>query len=172
MPICLWTVLFLNICLTYSKLYLLAAGQVDDLKAKLAAQEIELTQKNEDANKLIQIVGTETEKVSKEKEFADGEEKKVNVIKEEVTKKQISCETDLAKAEPALIAAQEALNTLNKVRPTNQVQIGYFPPTSICQFIAVRYLLYHYNTFMEASLKRCNNDIIVSVEKCSIFRAI
>jgi len=30
---------------------------VDDLKAKLAAQEIELTQKNEDANKLIQIVG-------------------------------------------------------------------------------------------------------------------
>ena len=53
--------------------------------------------------------------MSKEKEFADGEEKKVAVIKEEVTKKQISCETDLAKAEPALIAAQEALNTLNKV---------------------------------------------------------
>lgn len=39
----------------------------------------------------------------------------VAVIKEEVTKKQISCETDLAKAEPALLAAQEALNTLNKV---------------------------------------------------------
>jgi len=50
---------------------------VDDLKAKLAAQEIELTQKNEDANKLIQIVGAETEKVTKEKAIADEEEKKV-----------------------------------------------------------------------------------------------
>lgn len=47
------------------------------MKAKLAAQEIELTQKNEDANKLIQIVGAETEKVSKEKAIADEEEQKV-----------------------------------------------------------------------------------------------
>lgn len=106
---------FQTVKVMWPSCFAILAGQVDDLKAKLAAQEIELTQKNEDANKLIQIVGTETEKVSKEKEFADGEEKKVAVIKEEVTKKQISCETDLAKAEPALIAAQEALNTLNKV---------------------------------------------------------
>lgn len=33
-----------------------------------------------------------------------------------VTEKQKACETDLAKAEPALLAAQEALDTLNKVR--------------------------------------------------------
>ena len=32
-----------------------------------------------------------------------------------VTEKQKACETDLAKAEPALLAAQEALDTLNKV---------------------------------------------------------
>lgn len=38
---------------------------------------MELTQKNEDANKLIQIVGAETEKVSKEKAIADEEEQKV-----------------------------------------------------------------------------------------------
>lgn len=31
-------------------------NQVDDLKAKLAAQEVELKQKNEDADKLIQKV--------------------------------------------------------------------------------------------------------------------
>lgn len=76
---------------------------------------MELAQKNEDANKLISIVGAETEKVSKEKAIADEEERKVNVINDEVTKKQISCETDLAKAEPALLAAKEALDTLNKV---------------------------------------------------------
>ena len=53
------------------------ASQVDDLKAKLASQEVELQQKNEDADKLIQKVGVETEKVSKEKAIADEEEKKV-----------------------------------------------------------------------------------------------
>lgn len=54
--------------------------QVDDLKAKLAIQEAELKQKNENADKLIQVVGVETEKVSKEKAIADEEEAKVEVI--------------------------------------------------------------------------------------------
>jgi dynein heavy chain len=53
------------------------ASQVDDLKAKLASQEVELQQKKEDADKLIQRVGVETEKVRKEKVIADEEEKKV-----------------------------------------------------------------------------------------------
>jgi dynein heavy chain len=88
---------------------------VDDLKAKLAAQEVELAIKNEEANKLIQVVGAETEKVSKEKAIADEEEKKVQVITVDVSQKATSCETDLAKAEPALLAAMEALDTLNKV---------------------------------------------------------
>jgi len=39
-------------------------SQVDDLKAKLAAQEQELAVKNDEANKLIQVVGAETDKVS------------------------------------------------------------------------------------------------------------
>lgn len=56
-----------------------------------------------------------TPQVSKEKEVADGEERKVAKINEEVSKKQRDCEQDLAKAEPALKAAAEALNTLNKV---------------------------------------------------------
>ena len=85
------------------------------MKEKLAAQEVELKQKNEDADALIKKVGVEQEKVSKEKNIADGEEKKVAKIAEEVGKKQRDCEQDLAKAEPALKAAAEALNTLNKV---------------------------------------------------------
>ena len=39
-------------------------SQVDDLKAKLAAQEQELAVKNDEANKLIQVVGAETDKVN------------------------------------------------------------------------------------------------------------
>jgi len=39
----------------------------------------------------------------------------VQVINADVAKKQKSCQEDLAKAEPALIAAKSALGTLNKV---------------------------------------------------------
>ncbi|KAF5902959.1 dynein heavy chain 9, axonemal, partial [Clarias magur] len=100
------------------------SAQVDDLKAKLAAQEVDLKQKNEDADKLIQVVGVETEKVSREKAVADEEEQKVASIAEVVGRKQRDCETDLAKAEPALIAAQEALNTLNKNNLTELKSFG------------------------------------------------
>jgi hypothetical protein len=41
--------------------------QVEDLKAKLAVQEIELKQKNEAADALIEIVQVETQKVCAEK---------------------------------------------------------------------------------------------------------
>lgn len=54
--------------------------EVDELKAMLAVQEIELKKKNEDTDKLIHVVGVETEKVSKEKAIADEEELKVEAI--------------------------------------------------------------------------------------------
>lgn len=43
------------------------ATQVEDLKVKLAVQEVELKQKNDAADALIEIIGIETEKVSIEK---------------------------------------------------------------------------------------------------------
>lgn len=117
------------------------ASQVDDLKAKLAAQEVELQQKNEDADKLIQVVGVETEKVSKEKQIADAEELKVAAITKEVSEKQRSCETDLAKAEPALKAAEEALNTLNKNNLTELKSFGQPPPAVINVLAGVMVLM-------------------------------
>lgn len=110
------------------------AKQVDDLKDKLAAQEVEVKQKNEDADKLIKIVGAETEKVGKEKAIADEEQKKVTEISIEVGKKQVDCERDLAKALPALEAAQVALNTLDK---TNLTEMKSFPnPPSAVLMVA------------------------------------
>ncbi|KAK5851425.1 hypothetical protein PBY51_002220 [Eleginops maclovinus] len=100
------------------------SAQVDDLKAKLAAQEVELQQKNEDADTLIQVVGIETEKVSKEKAGADEEEQKVAAIAVVVSGKQRDCEEDLEKAEPALLAAQDALHTLNKNNLTELKSFG------------------------------------------------
>uniref|UniRef100_A0A670I2K3 Dynein axonemal heavy chain 17 n=1 Tax=Podarcis muralis TaxID=64176 RepID=A0A670I2K3_PODMU len=116
------------------------ASQVDDLKAKLAVQELELKHKNEDADKLIQVVGIETEKVSKEKAIADEEELKVQVINTNVTEKQRACETDLAKAEPALMAAQEALDTLNKNNLTELKSFGS-PPEAVVNVTAAVMIL-------------------------------
>ncbi|KAM9371463.1 dynein axonemal heavy chain 17 [Phaethornis superciliosus] len=115
-------------------------SQVDDLKAKLAVQEVELKQKNEDADKLIHVVGVETEKVSKEKAIADEEELKVQAINKMVTEKQQACETDLAKAEPALVAAQEALDTLNKKNLTELKSFGSPPETVVNVTAAVMVL--------------------------------
>ncbi|XP_041519985.1 dynein heavy chain 9, axonemal [Microtus oregoni] len=106
------------------------SAQVDDLKAKLATQEVELKQKNEDADKLIHVVGVETTKVSREKAIADEEEQKVALIMLEVQQKQRDCEEDLAKAEPALTAAQAALNTLNKTNLTELKTFGS-PPLAV-----------------------------------------
>ncbi|XP_054457284.1 dynein heavy chain 9, axonemal isoform X2 [Anoplopoma fimbria] len=111
------------------------SAQVDDLKAKLAAQEVELKQKNEDADSLIKVVGIETEKVSKEKAVADEEEQKVAAIAVVVSGKQRDCEQDLAKAEPALLAAQDALNTLNKNNLTELKSFGS-PVAAVTNVIA------------------------------------
>ncbi|XP_026855443.2 LOW QUALITY PROTEIN: dynein heavy chain 9, axonemal [Electrophorus electricus] len=112
-----------------------ATAQVDDLKAKLAAQEVNLKQKTADADKLIQVVGVEAEKVSREKAVADEEEQKVASIAEVVSRKQKDCEEDLAKAEPALLAAQEALNTLNKNNLTELKSFGA-PVTAVTNVTA------------------------------------
>lgn len=61
---------------------------------------------------------------------ADEEEEKVGFIAEEVSKKQKDCEEDLVKAEPALLAAQEALNTLNKNNLTELKSFGS-PPGAV-----------------------------------------
>ncbi|NWI39535.1 DYH9 protein, partial [Picathartes gymnocephalus] len=111
------------------------SAQVDELKAKLAAQEVELKQKNEDADKLIQVVGVETEKVSRKKAVADEEERRVALITREVEQKQKDCEEDLAKAEPALAAAQAALNTLNKTNLTELRSFGS-PPSAVSNVTA------------------------------------
>lgn len=77
----------------------------------------------------------EQEKVGAEKAIADEEEKKVAKITTDVTKKQQDCERDLAKAEPALKAADAALNTLNKANLTELKSFGK-PPTAVVKVTA------------------------------------
>uniref|UniRef100_A0A4X2M2C5 AAA+ ATPase domain-containing protein n=1 Tax=Vombatus ursinus TaxID=29139 RepID=A0A4X2M2C5_VOMUR len=100
------------------------AAQVADLKGKLASQEVELHLRSQDAEALITKIGLQTEKVSQERAAADSEERKVAAIQTEVFQKQRECEANLAKAEPALVAATNALVTLNRV---NLTELKTFP---------------------------------------------
>ena len=115
--------------------------QVDALKQQLAVQEIELAAKNQEADELIKIVGIETEKVTKEKASADQEKLKVDQINIEVSIKQVDCAADLKKAEPALLAAQEALNTLSKANLTELKSFGSPPGAVLMVSGAVMVLL-------------------------------
>lgn len=56
------------------------SNQVEDLKAKLAVQEVELWQRNADIEALIAKIGQQTDKVNQERAVADAEEQKVSEL--------------------------------------------------------------------------------------------
>ena len=109
---------------------------VDKLKDQLALQEVELAKKNDEADHLIKVVGIETKNVGQEKSSVDEEKLKVDQINIEVKAKQKDCEQDLKKAEPALVAAQEALNTLNKV---SSLRDSCYPAILLSCYPAITY---------------------------------
>ncbi len=124
------------------------AKQTDELKEKLKVEEIEVTKKNQEADRLIKVVETETKKVTEQRESAAIEEKEVAEKKERVAERQAESDRDLQKALPALKAAEEALNTLNRnnltelksfaqppaaiLKVTATIQILLAPPSNIC----------------------------------------
>lgn len=90
---------------------------------------------NAAADKLIGIVSAESEKVKRERFTASEEEKRVRVIEEDVSIKTKLCEQDLRQAQPALVAAQAALNTLNKNNLTELKSFGS-PPKAVMNVCA------------------------------------
>jgi len=108
---------------------------------QLAIQEVQLAAKNAAADKLIGIVSAESEKVKRERFTASEEEKRVRIIEEDVSIKTKLCEQDLRQAEPALVAAQAALNTLNKNNLTELKSFGSPPKAVINVCAAVMVLL-------------------------------
>lgn len=113
--------------------------EVDALQEVLKVQEVDLKIKNDEADNLITVVSFENEKVSKERAIASKEEKNVRQIEESVTAKAKLCEDDFKKAQPALLAAQEALNTLNKNNLTELKSFGSPPEAvvNVCSAVLV-----------------------------------
>ncbi|XP_045472902.1 dynein beta chain, ciliary-like isoform X2 [Harmonia axyridis] len=115
--------------------------EVDGLKEILAVKDQEVAVKNEAATKLIAILAVENEKVAAEQAIASEEEAKVREIEEDVSVKAKICAEDLAKAEPALLAAMDALNTLNK---NNLTELKSFtqPPDAVVNVCAAVLVLF------------------------------
>ena len=99
-----------------------------------------MTKKNQEADRLIKVVETETKKVTEQRESAAIEEKEVTEKKERVAERQAECDRDLQKALPALKAAEEALNTLNR---NNLTELKSFatPPAAILKVTATVQIL-------------------------------
>ncbi len=116
------------------------AKQTDELKEKLKVEEIEVTKKNQEADRLIKVVETETKKVTEQREAAAIEEKEVAEKKERVAERQAESDRDLQKALPALKAAEEALNTLNR---NNLTELKSFatPPAAVLKVTATLQIL-------------------------------
>ena len=102
------------------------------------------------------------------------------MINEEVSKKQADCERDLAKAEPALLAAQAALDTLNKNNLTELKSFGSPPAAVVNVTAAVMVLLSNKagRSFDDLEMfddkfdrKSPLNFNLIAQRICSIFRA-
>lgn len=120
------------------------AQQADLLQKQLVSQEVVLKEKNAAADQLIVIVSAENKKVQFEKDIAADEERKVRIIEEEVTKNKKICEEDLQKAQPTLLAAMEALNTLNKANLTELKSFGS-PPEAVVRVLEAVLVLFAKN---------------------------
>lgn len=92
--------------------------------------QVALKEKNDAADAVLKVLSVENEKVAHEQSIASEEEARVKIIEEDVAVKAKICAEDLKKAEPALIAAQEALNTLNKNNLTELKSFGS-PPEAV-----------------------------------------
>ncbi|CAF1186132.1 unnamed protein product [Adineta steineri] len=116
------------------------AKQTDELKEKLKVEEVEVTKKNTEADRLIKVVESETKKVTEQRESAAIEEKEVAEKKERVAERQAESDRDLQKALPALKAAEDALNTLNR---NNLTELKSFatPPAAILKVTATIQIL-------------------------------
>lgn len=117
------------------------AAQVDGLQEILKEQEVVLKAKNEAANKLVVVVSAENEEVQTEKNMVAEEEQKVRAIEEDVSVRAQMCEEDFRRAQPLLIAAQEALNTLNKNNLTELKSFGT-PPNAVVNVCAAVLVLF------------------------------
>ncbi|CAB1104525.1 unnamed protein product [Ectocarpus sp. CCAP 1310/34] len=120
------------------------ANLEENLKVMLASAEEKRAQADKMADQVgpyVDVVRMEREGVGRETENANIEADKVAIIQNEVARKQADAENDLAKAEPAVLAAMSALDTLDKSQLGQCKTMSVPPPGVVDIFIACMVLL-------------------------------
>jgi dynein heavy chain len=90
------------------------AEAVAVMEEELKIKSVEVAEKKEKAEEIAEVVGKEKAIVDAEASAAAIEGEKCDAIAKEASAIQVSAETDLAKAEPAVREAEAALDTLDK----------------------------------------------------------
>ena len=107
-----------------------AAEQVAELQENLVKDMAIVEEKKEATDKLLVVVGQETNIAEEQKTIATGEEAKCTKIADEVKAFQAECEKEMAAAEPVIQAAIEALNSLDKKQLTELKALAS-PPAGV-----------------------------------------
>ena len=107
-----------------------AAEQVAELQENLVKDMAVVGEKKEATDKLIVVVGQETNIAMEQKAIATVEEEKCAKIAEEVMAFQAECEKEMAAAEPVVQAAIAALDSLEKKALTELKSLSS-PPAKV-----------------------------------------
>lgn len=110
--------------------------------AKVMSEQVEV--KVAEADAFAEKVGIEKEKANEENDAAQIEAEKCAVIAADVAVKQASCEKDLAAAEPLVLQAEAALDTLNK-KDLGEAKSLKKPPAGVDDITAVVLILLENN---------------------------
>jgi dynein heavy chain len=87
-------------------------------------------EKKEATDKLLVVVGQETNSAEEQKVIATGEEQKCTIIADEVKAFQAECGREMAAAEPIINAARDALNSLDK-KSLTELKALASPPAGV-----------------------------------------
>jgi dynein heavy chain len=88
--------------------------QVEGLKKELDIKMIDVGEKKEATNKLLEVVGRESLEAEREQGIAEEEEAKTIALSQEAQDKMASCSKELEEALPAMKAAEESVACLTK----------------------------------------------------------
>lgn len=132
------------------------SSQVDGLKEVLKDQEVVLNAKKEVADAQFEVVSSENVKVQAEKDFATEREKKVRIIEEDVSAKAKICAIDLKKAEPIMLKAIAALDTLDKNSLT-EMKAFTSPPVQVANVCIAVLILFSKGKKVTPEWKSCKS---------------
>lgn len=108
---------------------------VAKLEEVLKKQQVEVNLKKQECDKLLEEVAKEKQIVAGENAKALAEEQKVEKLTQAVAAQRAECEEDLKQAEPAVLKAQAALDTLDQKELT-EMRSFKKPPKEVAEVMA------------------------------------